>query len=302
MPSQVQVEAEVLQSLYTAATLKMAKTQFESYWVQHRLSDSFKDAKQLLLNCTTLAFPDPKNPLALSCDASDKHIGAVLEEFQDGNWRPIGYYSKHLTKARQNWSVFRRELLSIQAGIRNFKPDIIGRDLIIFTDHKSILGAMQSPNLAPNDPVATRALLEIAQYSHDIRYKPGKANLTADALSRPESVPPGDAYCPERDVIAAAKEIITTELLPANIYKEQAICQEIQNKLIGKKSPKSKLNVVDFKGFKLLCETSQDPKPYIPKSLRTSVMKACHDIDHAGQTESKRRAKSAYYWPDLGKT
>ena len=137
--------------------------------------------------------------------------------------------------------MFRRELLSIQAAIRNFKPDIIGRELIIFTDHRSILGAMQAPNLQPNDPVATRALLEIAQYSHDIRYKPGKHNLTADALSRPPSVPPGDAYCPEVDCVAAAKQIVTTELQPNNIYKEQGSCQEIANKLQGKKSPKTNI-------------------------------------------------------------
>ena len=129
--------AVILQDLYTAATIKITKTNFEKYWVENNLSNNFRDAKQLLLNATTLAFPDPKNPLALSCDASDKHIGAVLEEYQEGSWRPIGYYSKHLSKARQNWSVFRRELLSIQAAIRNFKPDIIGRELIIFTDSLS---------------------------------------------------------------------------------------------------------------------------------------------------------------------
>ena len=77
---------------------------------------------------------------------------------------------------------------------------------------------MNSPNFQTNDPVATRQLLEISQYSHDVRYKPGKSNLTADALSRPEvlrrpkEVPPGDAYCPEPDVIAAAKFIVTNQL------------------------------------------------------------------------------------------
>ena len=94
--------AEVLQDLYTAATLKMPKNKFETYWTENNLCQNFRDAKQLLLNCTTLSFPDPKNPLALSCDASDKSIGGVLEEFQDGQWRPIGYYSKHLPKSKQS--------------------------------------------------------------------------------------------------------------------------------------------------------------------------------------------------------
>ena len=88
---------------------------------------------------------------------------------------------------------------------------------------------MASPNLQLNDPVASRQLHEISQYSQDIRYKPGKENLTADALSRPEGVPPGQAYCPQIDVIAATKQIVTTELSPNKILQSQQHCQEIKN-------------------------------------------------------------------------
>ena len=83
-------------------------------------------------------------------------------------WKPLAFWSRHLKKAQQSWSTFRRELLAMQASIRAFKEDIIGRDLICFTDHKAILGAMLSPTLQQNDPVATRQLLEISQYSQII--------------------------------------------------------------------------------------------------------------------------------------
>ena len=139
--------AEILQPLYTAATTKLEKKDsFPEYWKSHNLASTFSDAKKLLENCATLTFPDNANPLAISCDASDLAVGAVLEEFKEGNWVPLGYWSKHLSKAQQKWSVFRRELLAIVAGIRNFMPDIYGRDLIIYTDHRAILGAMASPN------------------------------------------------------------------------------------------------------------------------------------------------------------
>ena len=117
--------AEILQDLYTAATLKMSKAEFPNYWKSKQLHQNFQAAKDLLENAVTLTFPDPANPLALSCDASDKAIGAVLEEFQEGSWRPVGFWSKHLSKAKQDWSCFRRELLAIQAGIRNFLPDMV---------------------------------------------------------------------------------------------------------------------------------------------------------------------------------
>merc|ERR1711923_373006 len=99
---------------------------------------------------------------------------------------------------------------------------------------------MASPNFVSNDPIATRALLEISQYSHDIRYKPGKENVTADALSRPSNIPPGDAYCPESDVVAAAKELVTNELGPEQIFQAQSEDQETANHLIGKSNNKIK--------------------------------------------------------------
>ena len=219
--------AEILQPLYRAATLKMQKKHFESYWSENKLDQSFSNAKLLLKNCITLSYPNPNNPLALSCDASDLAVGAVLEEYQDGEWKPIGFWSRHLPPSKQQWSCFRRELLAIQGGIRNFKQDIYGRELIIFTDHRSILGAMASPNLQVNDPVASRALSEIAQYSQDIRYKPGKLNLLADALSRPSGTPPGLAYCPEVDVVASVKKLVTTELAPSKILQAQEGCQSM---------------------------------------------------------------------------
>ena len=89
-------------------------------------------------------------------------------------------------------------------------PDIYGRELTVFSDHKAILGAMTAPNLSVNDPIAARQLQEISQHTYDIRYKPGKDNLTADAMSRPPGVPVGEAYRPQID---ALKQTMSDNLL-----------------------------------------------------------------------------------------
>ena len=117
---------------------------------------------------------------------------------------------------------------------------------------------MAAPNLQHHDPVAARQLHEIAQYTQDIRYKPGKQNLTADALSRPAGVPPGQAYCPEIDVIAAIKTLVTDQLSPTNILQEQLACQTNNIIYKGRKTVQN----VKFRGQDLLCETSSGtPKP-----------------------------------------
>lgn len=286
--------ADILQKLYTAATIKMPKQKFNSYWIENDLNQSFEDAKELLTKCVTLTFPDPKNPLALSCDASDKAIGGVLEELQGGQWRPLGFWSRFLSPSQRNWSIFRRELLSIQKSIRHFLPDIYGRDLTVFTDHKSILSAITAPALQQNDPVASRQLLEISNFTHDIRFKPGKYNLTADQMSRPIGVPPGNAYVP--DSIASLKQIITEEISPFKIVQEQQKCPELQAYSLGKHSPHVKLQPVKFKGHDVMCDvTTERPRPYIPASLCTYVLKSCHNLDHCGQAEAKTRAKKYYF-------
>ena len=203
------------------------------------MTENFENSKLLLKECVTLTYPNPSNPLALSCDASDTHIGGVLEELQEGAWRPIGFWSKNLSPQRRAWSIFRRELLSIQQGIRHFLPDIVGRELTVFTDHRSILGAMTAPSLQVNDPIASRQLLEIAQYTYDIRYKPGKTNLTADQMSRPFGVPMGDAYCPSINVesISSLKPSMP-DITPLKILEHQSKSEDINRILQGKHSPR----------------------------------------------------------------
>ena len=160
---------------------------------------------------------------------------------------------------------------------------------------------MNSPTFQTNDPVATRQLMEISQYSHDVRYKPAKFNLTADALSRPPDVPPGNAYCAEVDAVTISKQLVTTELHPSKILDAQTRCAETKNHLLGQHSPKIKVKQVDSRGVKLLCKVTGRSRPLIPSELRQFVLKACHDLDHPDQSETWNRIQSSYYWPKMRK-
>ena len=70
----------------------------------------FDESKALLMKATKLVHPDPAAPLAMTTDASMVAIGAVLEQFVIGTWQPLGFWSRHLKKAQQGWSTYRREL------------------------------------------------------------------------------------------------------------------------------------------------------------------------------------------------
>ena len=56
----------------------------------------FDESKALLMKATKLVHPDPAAPLAMTTDASMVAIGAVLEQFVNGTWQPLGFWSRHL--------------------------------------------------------------------------------------------------------------------------------------------------------------------------------------------------------------
>ena len=87
--------AEWLQPLYEVATKKLTETAFIKIWTDQKLQENFEVAKQLLVQACELCHPDPNNPIAITCDASKYAIGAVLEQFSEGKWMPLGFWSRH---------------------------------------------------------------------------------------------------------------------------------------------------------------------------------------------------------------
>jgi RNase H-like domain found in reverse transcriptase len=133
-------------------------------------------AKAALAAAVPLAHPLPGVPLSLATDASDSHIGGVLQQKIRGHWQPLGFFSRRLFATEANYSTFDRELLAAQAAINHFLPKVEGRQFQLWTDLKPLVAAM------------TRVF--IAEHTCDVRHTPGVDNMVADALSRPPTPPP----------------------------------------------------------------------------------------------------------------
>merc|ERR1711978_35763 len=84
--------------------------------------------------------------------------------------------------------------MAIKLAVRHFHDQINGRELVIYTDHRPIIGSWRSPELQGHDPKALNAINEVSQFCNDIRYKPGKDLLVPDMLSRPFGTPLGSNY------------------------------------------------------------------------------------------------------------
>lgn len=162
--------------------LKKNDRKFKFYWPDS-CNDAFNQAKEALTKATLLVHPKKKNLyISLFTDASNKAVGAVLQQYDKGIWQPLGFFSKKLNPAEVKYSTLDRELLAIYLSVKHFRYFVEGRNFTVYTDHKPLTTAMSST--AERSPRQSRHLEFISQFTTDIQHVKGKNNVVADFLSR----------------------------------------------------------------------------------------------------------------------
>nr|XP_042913963.1 uncharacterized protein K02A2.6-like [Parasteatoda tepidariorum] len=63
-------------------------------WTEETIQ-CFEKCKTVLANAALLSFPKSSLPLSLCTDASDVAVGAVLQQLEDGDWRPNSAHCQH---------------------------------------------------------------------------------------------------------------------------------------------------------------------------------------------------------------
>jgi hypothetical protein len=117
------------------------------------MAAAFQAARVALSSSAVLAHPVAGAELSLVTDASATHVGAVVQQRRRGQaWQPLGFFSAQLNKAEINYSAFNRELLAVVAAIRHFRYILEGRNFVVFTDHKPLVGALHRQS----DPISAR--------------------------------------------------------------------------------------------------------------------------------------------------
>ena len=69
---------------------------------------SFRESKRAFANATMLAHPIPGTPISLAIDASSYALGAVLQQFVNGTWQPLGFLTNSLNSAQRKYSAYDR--------------------------------------------------------------------------------------------------------------------------------------------------------------------------------------------------
>jgi hypothetical protein len=135
------------------------------------METAFAAAKKALVAAVPLSHPLLGVVLSLAADASDTHVGAVLQQQVGQHWQPLGFFCKKLSKSEVNYSTFDRELLAAVSGIKHFRSRLEGRPFQLWTDHKPLIFALHRVS-PPTSGRQQRHLAFISEYTNQLRYLP----------------------------------------------------------------------------------------------------------------------------------
>ena len=98
--------------------------------------------------------------------------------------QPIAYISRALTKTETRYAQIEKELLAIVFSCKKFHTYIYGKEKIkVDSDHKP-LERIFNKELNDISLRMQRMRLKLQRYDLEVKYRPGKELLLADALSR----------------------------------------------------------------------------------------------------------------------
>lgn len=142
---------------------------------------AFDSLKTLLTSPPILAMPNDSDQFILDTDASNWAIGAVLSQRQDGVERVIAYASRKLSRSEANYCVTRRELLAIVYFVKYFRHYLLGRSIVIRTDHAALQWLRRTPEVVGQQ---ARWIATMEEYDYVVQHRPGVRHSNADAMSR----------------------------------------------------------------------------------------------------------------------
>ena len=144
---------------------------------------AFEQVKELLVKPPVLHLPRPGGRFILYCDTSKTHTGSSLWQMQGGRPRLLGYASKSLPNACQNYSVTKLEMTGLVINIHLWKHLLLRVEFDCAVDHRALPYIMKSKNLPATGRII-RLLEHLSSYSFNLYYVKGKDMTLCDYLSR----------------------------------------------------------------------------------------------------------------------
>lgn len=179
---------------------------------------NFEALKVKLTTAPVLAYADFSLPFILEVDASHGGLGAVLSQEQNGKVRPIAYASRGLRPTERNmtnYSSMKLEFLALKwAMSEKFREYLLGHKCIVYTDNNP-LSHLSSAKLGATEQ---RWVAQLAAFDFEVKYRSGRSNKNAYALSRKHPPEPSnlEAMIPGTSLPGHLQQALRREHIPAS--------------------------------------------------------------------------------------
>ena len=167
---------EILIPIYS---LTKKNVKFE--WT-NECQQAFDQIKAKLANPPILRMPDMNGLLRLMSDTSTVAAGAALYQYQGPAFYIVGYNSKKLPAAAQNYSVTELELFGLVINIYAFRQLLTNVYFEVFCDHSAIPQILKGKKKLPTRRIQ-RLIEHLLPFNFTIHYLPGEKMHIADILS-----------------------------------------------------------------------------------------------------------------------
>ncbi|GMF54598.1 unnamed protein product [Phytophthora fragariaefolia] len=268
---------------------------------------AFKTIKDNILHAPILALPDPDRPFSVVCDASDFAIGcALLQADAEGRERVIAFESRQRKDVEKSYPVHNKELLAMKYALVKFRVHLLGsKPFVIYTDHASLRTATQSPHLSQR---MARWLSFFAEYNFEVKYRPGKQNALADALSRRPDyelahVTTVTSSIPDLIRASYARDDMCVALLKALGSK---VFEDSDKELSARLCARLYRYAFDVRLLYSSTGSDDPPRVVVPhdEGLKYRIHYEAHDTPvggHLGREKTYSSVSLHYWWPNLHK-
>ena len=312
---------------------KSSKKPVEWVWGKEQQL-AFDTLKDKLTNPPVLAYADYSLPFSVHTDACGKGLGAVLYQKQDGADRVIAYASRGLRPSERKYPAHKLEFLALKWALTDkFHDYLMGTKFEVITDSNPLTYVLTTAKL---DATGHRWVSALANYEFMIKYRSGKQNTAADALSRlfPETIqaicqsvmagiPLAESLLGDDIPHLASEDVLESGRFTrvdwqkeqgsdpdiARVIKLQSSTSRPREEAVRKESPVvqkflrewKKLHLKDNVLYRTAALDGQTVEQLvIPSSFRSRAMSGVHDeVGHQGKEKTLWLAKQRFYWPGL---
>ena len=279
------------------ALTKVPKKEFARHWTAE-CDDAFKATKAMVAKDILLAYPDPNKLFVIETDASDKQLGAII--LQDE--RPVAIWSRKLTSAQQKYPTPDKEAVCIIEVLQAYRPMLYGTNIEVRTDHINITRT----NIQSQRLLKWRLMME--EFTPNVIYKPGSANVVADGLSRLPLLPreeQGDRDADEApDLLEQLNEVMLyyPEAIDAFPLEFTLLAQaQQQDESIQEKLQAGTYVTTTFGEHQLVTKPRDDDQLIVvPEAIHDATIRWYHVVlGHAGQDRMIQSLRKHLYFPGL---